>query len=186
MVIDGELQAEVSALRARLSDLEARLKRTHKGGRVPGSELEVIFIRIGDLLGAFELDAVQEVVPAAQLAPLPEAPPWVLGTLNLRGSTLPVVDIASRLHGQRPQLNITDVIVIVALELGALGVVVSEVGAILRVKLDEQLSLLEAPHARYVVGTFSHENSARLLLGVRELLGHADLSPLLATAEASL
>jgi purine-binding chemotaxis protein CheW len=177
---DAELQVEVDELRARLAALEARLRRWHRSGRAPGSELEVLFVRVLDLLGAFELAAVREVVPAALLAPLPEAPAWVLGTLNLRGVTIPVVDVSSRLRGATPELSVADVIVIVATEFGTAGVVVSEVGAIRNVTLDEQAALLETPHAAYVVGTFSCDGQARLLLGVQELLRHSDLASLVA------
>jgi len=176
---EAELQAEVDALRARLTALEARLHQRHKSGRKPGSEVEVLFLGVGSLLAAFELEAVAEVVPAALLAPLPEAPSWVLGTLNLRGSTIPVVDIASRLSSQAPGLGLSDIIVIVSTALGTAGVVVGEVGAIRRVRLDQRASFLETPHAAYVVGTFSHDGQARLLLGVPELLRHSELAPIL-------
>ena len=110
MGAEAELQAEVDALRARLTALEARLHQRHKNGRMPGAEVEVLFLAVGKLLAAFELDAVSEVVPAAALAPLPEAPSWVLGTLNLRGTTIPVVDIASRLSSTAPRLELSDII----------------------------------------------------------------------------
>jgi len=183
MGTDGELLAEVDVLRARLAELEARLQRTHRGRRIPGSLTTVLFVRVAELLAAFELERVREVLPAALLAPLPESPDWVLGTLNLRGTTLPVVELASRLYGAAEELAVSDVIVVVSTQLGALGVVVNEVGAIKQVRLDEEPSLLEAPHAAYVVATFSHENQARLLLGVEELLRHSELAPLLADSE---
>lgn len=185
MGAEAELQAEVDALRARLTALEARLNRSHKNGRVPGAEIEVLFLAVGRLLAAFELDAVSEVVPAALLAPLPEAPSWVLGTLNLRGSTIPVVDIASRLSARAPGIGLSDIIVIVSTELGTAGVVVSEVGVIRSVRLDQQAAFLETPHAGYVVGTFSHDGQARLLLGVQELLRHSELAPILAREQGA-
>jgi len=182
---EAELQVEVDALRARLAALEARLNQRHKNGRPPGSEVEVLFLGVGTLLAAFELEAVCEVVPAARLAPLPEAPNWVLGTLNLRGATVPVVDIASRLGPCAPGLSVSDIIVIVSTELGTAGVVVSEVGAVRTVRLDEHASFLETPHAGYVVGTFSHDGRARLLLGVPELLRHSELAPILHAGRGS-
>lgn len=182
---EAELQAEVDALRARLTALEARLHKSHKNGRPPGAEIEVLFLSVGTLQAAFELDAVCEVVPAAELAPLPEAPSWVLGTLNLRGATLPVVDIASRLGSQAPGLGLSDIIVIVSTEHGTAGVVVSEVGTIKSVRLDQRAAFLETPHASYVVGTFSHAGQARLLLGVPELLRHSELALIIGQGQAS-
>ncbi len=174
-----ELQHELDILHARLAELEAKVKRTHKSGRVPGSEVEVLFSSVGALDCAFELSAIKEVVPAAQLAPLPEAPSWVLGTLNLRGKTIPIIHIGSRMQGERARLRASDLIVIVQTESGSAGLVVTEVGVIQKVRLDSETSLMETPHAAYVVGTFTQKNQARLLLGVHELLRHSALAGIL-------
>lgn len=170
------LKAELHDLQGRLAELEAKLRGTFKSGREPGSTAEVLLVDIGAIRAAFELECIQEVVPAAALRPIPEAPHWVLGALNLRGRTTPVVDIRSRLMGGSRELEVDDLIVIVATELGSAGLVVSSVGTILEIKLDEKASLSEAPHAAYVVGTFTQGGQTRLLLGIREILRHADVS----------
>lgn len=173
---EADLRAEVDSLYARLATLEARLRKSTKSGRAPGAQVEVLFITIGDLEAAFELEAVREVVPAALLAPLPEAPSWVMGTLNLRGTSIPVVHMGARMNHAEPILGVDDLIVVVSTELGAAGFAVDQVGTIVSVKLDDSASLLETRHAAYVVGSFSQDNKARLLLGVQELLRHSDLA----------
>lgn len=50
----------------------------------------------GDPYGV-ELDDVDEVLHMATCRPLPGAPPFVSGVLNLRGDLLPVVDLTARL-----------------------------------------------------------------------------------------
>lgn len=169
MTTEPHLKAELAELRTRLSQLESKLQTASVAPRPSGS-LVVLFVEIWDLAAALPVEVVREVVPAAALAALPEAPPWVLGTLNLRGTSLPVVDVAARIGRGSRQLRPSDVIVVVATDRAALGLVVSEVGAISRVELDPSPALDETPHAAYVVGTFAVGASARLLLGVRELL----------------
>jgi chemotaxis signal transduction protein len=176
MSLESELQEEVDLLHARLAELEARFRGTYRSGRKPGASVEVLFVRIGDLHAAFELDTVKEVVPAAALAPLPEAPAWVLGTLKLRGSSLPVVHIGARLNRRSPELLVQHLIVIASTELGTAGFVVDDVGIVLQVTLGEAPSLTETPHAPYVVGSFTHQDRARLVLGIQELLRHSDLA----------
>ncbi len=170
-----ELEAEVDELHERLRLLEARLKGTFRGGREPGSRVEALMVSIGSLEAAFELDSIERVVPAAALQPIPEAPNWILGSLNLRGRTTPIVHIGARLQGGIPELRLEDLFVIAALEWGRVGLVVSEVGTIVDVTLDDRASLTSTPHADYVVGTFSHDGRTRLLLGIHELLRHRDL-----------
>lgn len=171
-----DLEAELRELQSRLAELTARMERSFKGGRAPGSRVETLLVEIGTLSAAFELEAVREVVPVAELAPIPEAPPWVLGALNLRGHTTPVVHIGSKLVGGSPDFELEDLIVVANTDLGTAGFVVTAVGAIVDVTLDDTTSLNETPHASYVVGTFSHLGKPRVLLGVRELLRATNLA----------
>ncbi len=46
---------------------------------------------------SFELESVREVVPVRTCTPIPGAPAYVRGLLNLRGRILTVVDLAARL-----------------------------------------------------------------------------------------
>lgn len=179
MSLEAELQAEVDGLHSRLAELETRLRRTYRTGRTPGSRVRALLITIESMAAAFELDAVREVIPAALLSPLPEAPSWVLGTLNLRGDTIPVIHIGARLGRGERELGVDDLIVIVSTQLGVAGFVVSEVGAIVSVEVDDKASLVETPHASYVVGTFSTGGTAYLLLGIQELLRQSDLAHVL-------
>src|SRR5690606_34436314 len=119
-----------------LSQLEERLGQALRRNEPLDTEFEVLHVRIERTYAAFELAAVREVVPAAELTPLPEAPPWVLGMLNLRGSTLPVVDVGTRLSSRAPRLLLGDLIVIAQTHVGTAGLVVSEVDTITRVAKD--------------------------------------------------
>jgi purine-binding chemotaxis protein CheW len=46
---------------------------------------------------AWELALVREIVPTRAVTRLPGSPEWVLGLLNLRGTVLTVMDLATRL-----------------------------------------------------------------------------------------
>jgi purine-binding chemotaxis protein CheW len=171
-----ELRAEVDALRGRLAQLEARLKKTYARPNLSGRDTAVLLVDVGDMRGALELDRVREVVPAATLAPLPEAPDWVLGTLNLRGTSVPVVHVAHRLGRASKALALSDLIVVVLTESGTAGLVVSQVGAVKVIRSHEDSSMLETSHAPYVIGCFNDGTVARLILGVAELFRHTELS----------
>jgi purine-binding chemotaxis protein CheW len=180
-----ELRAEVDALRGRLAQLEARLKKTYARTDLSGRDTAVLLVDVGSLKSALELERVQEVVPAATLSPLPEAPDWVLGTLNLRGKSVPVVHVAHRLDGAAKTLSVSDLIVIVATPSGTAGLVVSQVGAVKVIRSHDDTSMLETPHAPYVVGSFNDGTVARLILGVSELFRHTELSLAVQEADAA-
>jgi purine-binding chemotaxis protein CheW len=57
----------------------------------------VILLRLEGHEYALPLGCVVEVVRMAALAPVPDAPPHVLGLLDLRGRVVPVLDLRRRL-----------------------------------------------------------------------------------------
>ena len=52
----------------------------------------VVAVTVADVRCAVEVGRVQEVVPAAWVEPLPDAPPQVMGVLDLRGDLVAVID----------------------------------------------------------------------------------------------
>lgn len=94
------VQPESAAL-VGLDDLVARLDRLATGDvdlppapreRRPAAEKLVVF-ELTDVLLAFPLTAVGEVVAVPQVTPLPRTPDWICGVVNLRGDIVPVVDL---------------------------------------------------------------------------------------------
>lgn len=53
---------------------------------------DALVFTVGDEHHAIVLRSVREVVTAAEVAPVPGSPGWLLGMVNLRGDVVPVVD----------------------------------------------------------------------------------------------
>ena len=50
--------------------------------------------KIGDATYALEVECVREIVRMAEIAPLPNSPELIEGVIDLRGSLIPVLDLA--------------------------------------------------------------------------------------------
>ncbi|WHO39369.1 chemotaxis protein CheW [Sphingobium sp. AP49] len=106
-----------------------------------GSERFLLF-RIGDDSFGLPIDAVEEVVPLpSRLTPLPKAPDFVQGVMNVRGKVIPVIDQARRFNGTAVESAKPRVIVV---RIGALiaGFIVD---AVSEVALVHESALREAP-----------------------------------------
>ncbi len=68
--------------------------------------LAVLF-NLGDRRCGLDSAAVERIVPALPLRPIPGAPPGVAGTFDYRGAMVPVVDLVRLAAGRpaRPQLS---------------------------------------------------------------------------------
>ncbi len=68
------------------------------------AESLVLAVRIGDALYGLPLLAIEEVLPALPVDPLPQCPDALRGVVCLRGQWIPILDAAARLGvaRQRP------------------------------------------------------------------------------------
>lgn len=63
--------------------------------------MEIIAFHLGDQQFCIKTTAIREIRGWAAATPLPHAPPHVIGVMNLRGSVIPIIDLAALLgvHG---------------------------------------------------------------------------------------
>jgi len=74
--------------------------------------LHIAEFKLGPHHCALTLDRVQEVLRIVAVTPLPQAPPFIEGVLDLRGHVLPVVDLRARFGlPSRPYDDATHVLV---------------------------------------------------------------------------
>lgn len=58
--------------------------------------LEAVAFRVDGRSYALPLDQVVEVVRMVAIIPVPDAPAWVAGVVNLRGALIPMIDLRPR------------------------------------------------------------------------------------------
>lgn len=84
---------------------------------------------------ALPLSQVERAVRMVALTPLPEAPAWVAGIMNLHGLMIPVIDMRRRL-GYPPNAQVLDSHILVARAAGCrLGLIVDQVTGVLEVPM---------------------------------------------------
>ncbi|MDV6316939.1 chemotaxis protein CheW [Idiomarina sp. HP20-50] len=120
---------------------------------------------------------VQEVLRYSEIAPVPGAPGYVLGIINLRGNVVTVIDTRLRFGLQTTEVTDNSRIVIIESEQQVIGILVDSVAEVVYLKSSE---IDSAPN----VGT---DESARFIQGVSnrdgELLILVDLDKMLTDEE---
>jgi purine-binding chemotaxis protein CheW len=120
---------------------------------------------------------VQEVLRYSEIAPVPGAPNYVLGIINLRGNVVTVIDTRLRFGLQTTEVTDNSRIVIIESEQQVIGILVDSVAEVVYLRTSE---IDSAPN----VGT---DESARFIQGVSnrdgELLILVDLDKMLTDEE---
>ena len=120
---------------------------------------------------------VQEVLRYSEIAPVPGAPAYVLGIINLRGNVVTVIDTRTRFGLNSAEVTDNSRIVIIEAEKQVIGILVDSVAEVVYLRSSE---IDSAPN----IGT---EESAKFIQGVSnrdgELLILVDLNKLLSDEE---
>ncbi|MEP4891062.1 MAG: chemotaxis protein CheW [Aliiglaciecola sp.] len=139
--------------------------------------LQWVTYRLGDETYGINVMQVQEVLRHTEIAPVPGAPDYVLGIINLRGNVVTVIDTRTRFGLPPHEITDSTRIVIIESEEQVVGILVDSVAEVVYLRSSE---IDSAPN----VGT---EESAKFIQGVSnrdgELLILVDLNKLLSDEE---
>ncbi|GGZ40927.1 chemotaxis protein CheW [Shewanella indica] len=139
--------------------------------------LQWVTFRLDNETYGINVMQVQEVLRYTEIAPVPGAPHYVLGIINLRGNVVTVIDTRSRFGLPSSEVDDSTRIVIIEAEKQVIGILVDSVAEVVYLRRSE---IDNAPN----VGT---EESAKFIQGVSnrgdELLILVDLDKLLSDDE---
>lgn len=122
-------------------------------------QLELITCEVAGQLFGLDIMAVREIRAWTPATPLPQVPDFVAGVVNLRGTVLPVVDLAARLGWAATEATPRHAIIVVQLGGKTMGLIVDSVSDIVTLPKD---SLQQAPAS-------GEEDVVRFLQGLAAL-----------------
>ncbi|OHV83540.1 chemotaxis protein CheW [Rhizobium sp. LCM 4573] len=94
---------------------------------------ELIAFRIGDQEFCVNIMSVREIRGWTPATPMPHAPAYVLGIINLRGAVLPIVDLSARLGMKPTEPSPRHVIIVAQVRSRVVGLLVEAVSDILTI-----------------------------------------------------
>jgi purine-binding chemotaxis protein CheW len=156
-IITGEDQAKIAAMNTNLTKEE--ISDTH--------ELPLVIFRLGPEAYSLRLHEVREIIMVGNITPVPRAPSFIEGVLNLRGEVMPVIDLRERFGLARQAATNLSRIVITPIGGVSTGLVVDAVD---EVKSVDQRRLEEPPRVTSVGANAFIEKVARTDQGVVFLL----------------
>lgn len=139
--------------------------------------LQCVTFTLEDETYGINVMQVQEVLREVEVAPVPGAPPYVLGIINLRGNVVSVIDARSRFGlPTKDSDDMTRIIVIEAQQqiIGILVDSVAEVVDIKRSEIDTAPSVGNSETAKYIDGVVSRGEKLLILVDLNKLLSDAE------------
>ena len=138
---------------------------------------ELITFRVGEQEYGVDITDVREIRGWTPATPLPKTPGYIRGVINLRGTVLPIVDMAARIGLSPAEPTVRHVIVVVWIHSQLVGLLVDAVCDILPVPQDE---LQATPD---LVGDDAHAFVEALLSTEDRMVGLVRLAALMPPSE---
>jgi purine-binding chemotaxis protein CheW len=116
---------------------------------------------------------VQEVLRYSEIAPVPGAPTYVLGIINLRGNVVTVIDTRQRFGLQPADISDNTRIVIIEAEKQVIGILVDSVAEVVYLKnseIDDAPNVGNDDSARFIQGVSNREGELLILVDLNQLL----------------
>jgi len=98
---------------------------------------EFVSLRAGGQGYCVEITSIREIRRWRTVTSLPNSDKSILGVMNLRGSVIPIIDLAARLGLQMTEVGPRSVVVVVAVGNRVIGLLVEAVSEILSIAADE-------------------------------------------------
>lgn len=148
----------------------AKAKTEQEGVR---KEIQLACFRVGTELYALDIMRIKEIIRPQKLTPVPKAPTFIEGVINLRGVVIPVVDLRKRFDQPVDPHNRGARIVICTLSgkvIGLLADEVSEVRRYTRQDVQPAPQFLKGKGAEYFLGVCRRGDELVMLIDLEKIL----------------
>lgn len=116
---------------------------------------------------------VQEVLRYTEIAPVPGAPAYVMGIINLRGNVVTVIDTRSRFGLHDAEVTDNSRIVIIEAEKQVIGILVDSVAEVVYLRsseIDSAPNIGTEDSAKFIQGVSNRDNELLILVDLNKLL----------------
>ena len=150
--------------------------------------LEALVFELGGEEYAVDILKVQEIRGYDKVKPIPRAPDYLKGVVNLRGAVVPVVDLRVRFGMASPRYDAFTVMIILRIATRIVAVVVDGVSDVVRLPASEikpAPSLGSMVDSSFIAGVATPGERMVLLLDIEKLLSSGEINLLERAARES-
>ena len=141
--------------------------------KVLRQEVQLACFRIGSELYALDIMRIKEIIRPQKLTPIPKAPSFIEGVINLRGVVIPVADLRKRFDQPISETNRKNRIVVCSLSGRIIGLMVDEVTEVKRFGRQEIApapQFIDGPEAHYFLGVARRDEDLIMLIDLEKVL----------------
>lgn len=158
------------------------------------SQYQLVTFQLGDELYGVDIMDVKEIVKVQTVRPIPNAPYYVEGIINMRGDIIPIINLHKRFHIQKHAVQVVDEddddtmeddeggFIILDIEGNKIGIIIDRIARVVPVERGEikpPPQMLSGIGTEYIEGVVRQESAYLIILDTRRLFSAHELQKLL-------
>ncbi|MBQ2313782.1 MAG: chemotaxis protein CheW [Treponema sp.] len=157
------------------------------------TQLQLVTFQLGKELYGVDIMDVKEIVKVQAVRPIPNAPYYVEGIINLRGEIIPIINLHKRFHIQT-LVSTTEEdedtedeggFIILDIEGNKIGIIIDRVARVIGVSTGEikpPPQMLNGIGTEYIQGVVRQESSYLIILDIRKIFNAGELQKIISPA----
>jgi purine-binding chemotaxis protein CheW len=147
-------------------------------------QLQLVTFQLGNEKYGIDIMEVKEIVRNQEVRPIPNAPAWVQGVLNLRGRIIPIIDLHERFQiALLPSEEDADPGGVMVVTVGGkeLGIVIDRILRVLAIDSSDLQSppqMMSGIGSEYIQNVVSGDDGYLIILNTRRLFNSRELQSL--------
>ena len=138
------------------------------------AERQLVVFDLADEVYGVEINTVREIIRMQAVTSVPDAPEFIEGVMNLRGSVIPIVDLRKRFGLPAGEMTADTRVVVVDISGQGIGVIVDAVTEVLRItesSIEPASSVVTTEDSYYIQGIAKLTDRLLILLDIEKALG---------------
>ena len=166
---------------------QARSNGTRDHAALKEMDQEFLTFTLGDEEYGVDILKVQEIRGYDTVTKIPDAPDFIKGVINLRGTIVPVVDLRIKFRLGKAEYNAFTVMIILNIEKRVVGMVVDSVSDVMHLSTEQ---IRPAPEfggvmdTRFITGLGTLDDRMLILVDIEKLLRSQDMALLPAVVDS--
>lgn len=147
--------------------------------------LQLVTFKLGNETYGIDIMDVKEIVSLCEIRPIPGAPSYVAGIMNLRGVVIPIIDLHKRFQLEKPKLSEDEELlsgyIIINIDGVKIGIIIDKVSRVLNVEAAEIQAppqMMSGIGSEYIRGVIHIEEEYLIFLDIRRIFNSQELKQL--------
>ncbi len=155
-----------------------------------GSRIQLVTFHLGKETYGIDIMDVKEIVKLQEIRSIPNAPPFVGGILNLRGTIIPVINLHKRFNFQGTEKTAEEKllsgIIIINVDDKLIGIIIDKVSRVLSIETESikpPPQVISGIGAEYINGVVNNESGYLIILDIKRLFSKTELQQIHSISE---